>query len=82
MSGTTLVGPRSQIRFMFSNSSDFYYVMMCIYFVRIVYSIVNCVLTVCVRNDLGRPTLQSDSFLTHAFSTAVSSIMFQIRFTF
>ena len=35
------------------------YVMMCIYFVRFVYSTVNCVLAVCVRNDLGRPTFQS-----------------------
>ena len=50
--------------------------MMRIYFVRIVYSTVNCVLTVCVRNNLGRPLFQSDSFLTHSFSTAVSSNMF------
>ena len=29
-------------------------------------------LTVCARNDLGRPTFQSDSFLTHTFSTEIS----------
>ena len=58
------------------------YVMMCIYFVRFVYSTVNCLLAVCVRNDLGRPTFQSDSFLTHAVSATVSSIMFLIRFMF
>ena len=58
------------------------FVMMCIYFVRFVYSTVNCVLAVCVRNDLGMPTFQSDSFLTLAVSTTVSSIMFQIRFMF
>ena len=58
------------------------YVMMCIFYVRFVYSTVNCVLVVCVRNDLGRSTFQSDSFLTHAVSTTVSSIMFLIRFMF
>ena len=57
-------------------------VMVCIYFVRSVYSTVNFVLTVCVRNDLGRPTFQSDSFLTHAFSTLDYFIMLQIRPTF
>ena len=29
-------------------------------------------LTVCVRNDLGREFAQSDSLLTHTFSTMVS----------
>ena len=29
-------------------------------------------LTVCVRNDLGRELAQSDSLLTHTFSTVVS----------
>ena len=28
-------------------------------------------LTVCVRNDLGREFAQSDSLLTHTFSTVV-----------
>ena len=28
-------------------------------------------LTVCVRNDLGRESAQSDSLLTHTFSTVV-----------
>ena len=53
-----------------------------IYFVRTVYDTVNCVLTACVRNDLERPTFRSDSIPTHALSTAVSSILFLIRFTF
>ena len=35
-------------------------------------STVNCIQTVCIRNDLGRPTFRSDSFLTHALCTAVS----------
>ena len=26
-----------------------------------------CILTVCARNDFGRPLFQSDSFLAHAF---------------
>ena len=75
---TTVSSIMFQIRFMLLSSSDFYNVMMCIYFVGIVYSTVNCVLTVCVRKDLSRPKFQSDRFLTDAFSTAVSSIMFQI----
>ena len=58
------------------------YVMMCNYFVGFVYSTANCILKVCARNDLGRPTSQSDSFLTHAVSTTVCSIMFQIGFMF
>ena len=29
-------------------------------------------LTVCVRNDLGREFAQSDSLLTHTFSTMIS----------
>ena len=29
-------------------------------------------LTVCARNDLGRPLFQSDSFLAHTFSTEIS----------
>ena len=29
-------------------------------------------LTVCARNDLGRELAQSDSLLTHTFSTVVS----------
>ena len=67
---------------MFLAKAFFYYLMMCIFFVRFVNSAVNCVLTACVGNDLGRPTFRSDCFPTHAFSTAVSSILFQIRFTF
>ena len=35
------------------------------------YSAANFGRTVCARNDLGRPTFQSDSFLTHDFCTAV-----------
>ena len=35
-------------------------------------STVNCIQTVCVRNDLCRPTFRLDSFLTHALCTAVS----------
>ena len=56
--------------------------MMCINFVEIVYNTGNCVLTACVGNDLDRSTFRSVSIPTHALSTAVSSILFLIRFTF
>ena len=39
---------------------------------------INCRLAVCVRNNLGRPMFQSDSFLTHAVGTAVSFIYLSI----
>ena len=37
--------------------------MMCIYFERIMYSTVNCVLTVYVRNDIGRPTFSNKVYV-------------------
>ena len=40
------------------------------------YSTDNCGQTVCVRNNLGRPLFQSDSFLTHAFCTAAIILKF------
>ena len=35
---------------------------------------VNCGVKVCVRNGLGGPLCQSDSFLIHTFCTAVSYV--------
>ena len=40
-------------------------------FCRAMYSTAICGQTVCARSDLGRPTFQSDCFLTHVFCTAV-----------
>ena len=40
------------------------------------YSTAYCGQTVCVRNDIGRHLLQSDSFLTHAVCTAVLILKF------
>ena len=36
------------------------------------FTLINCRLAVCARNDLDRPLFQSDSFLTHAICIAVS----------
>ena len=45
-------------------------------FCRAMYSTPNCGQTLCARNDIGRPLFQSDSFLIHAFCTAVRILKF------
>ena len=45
----------------------------CFFFVVVVVVFISSnMLTVCVRNDLGREFAQSDSLLIHTFSTVVS----------
>ena len=45
------------------------------------YPFSNCRLTVGVRNDIGRPLIQPDSFLTHAVCNVVSFIFPKFKYS-